>query len=256
MTEALRKACFVDPSLRTRVDAESGQTVLCGVGELHVAMWLERIERTEGLVVKTSAPQVAYRDTIAASATLTYRHVRQSGGPGQFAVVTLRVAPRGRGQGFVFVDETRGGVIPAAYLSSIESGARLALQRGVREGVPLVDVEVALLDGQTHVRDSSAVAFEVAASLGVQAAVAQAGLVRLQPMAQVEVTTPAGFVGAVVGELSARNGAVRYVNVGTSRGVVTALVPLAKTFGLVTALRSRSEGRAQTSLQVAGYEVV
>ncbi|MFZ5441596.1 MAG: elongation factor G, partial [Myxococcota bacterium] len=174
LTEALRKACFEDPSLKVRLDAETGQTVVCGVGELHLSIWLEKLERREKVQVKTSAPRVALRDTVAQSATVTVRHVRQSGGPGQFAVVTVRVRPLPRGQGFAFVDETSGGSVPTPFVEAVEAGARAAMSRGVREGVPLVDVEVALLDGETHVRDSSAVAFEIAGSLALQEAAGRA----------------------------------------------------------------------------------
>jgi elongation factor G len=256
LAEALRKACFEDPSLRVRVDAETGQTVVCGVGELHLSIWLEKLERREGLTVKTGAPQVALRDTVGGEATVTVRHVRQSGGPGQFAVVTLRVRPVLRGAGFVFVDETKGGVVPAPLVSAVEAGVKAAMSRGVREGVPFVDCEVALLDGQVHAKDSSAVAFEIAGSLAFQEAVAQAGVVRLQPMAKAVVHTPEASVGAVLGELSSRRASVAGVEVTGTQATVRASLPLAKTFGLVTALRSRSEGRAEASFSVAGYEAV
>ncbi len=253
LTQALRRATLEDPSLRVRVDAESGQTVLCGVGELHLSIWLEKLARRDQLKVKTGAPMVALRDTFAGEAQVTTRHVRQSGGPGQFAVVTLAVRPAERGAGFRFVDQTRGGVIPAGFVPAVEAGARGALERGLREGVPVVDVEVTLLDGQVHVRDSSAAAFEVAGSLAVQQAGAQVGLVRLEPMARVEVAVPEASLGGVLGELATRSASVESVSAGAA-ALVKARIPLARTFGLVTALRSRSGGRASVSLQVAGYE--
>jgi elongation factor G len=234
------------------VDAESGQTVLCGVGELHLSIWLEKLARRDRLQVKTGAPSVALRDTFGASTTVTYRHVRQSGGPGQFAVVTLAARPAARGSGVRFVDGTRGGVIPQAFVPAIEAGVRAACSRGLREGVPVVDVEVELLDGEVHVRDSSAVAFEVAASLAVQRAGEVTGLVRLEPLARVAVEVPEASLGAVLAELATRSGAVEVVVPG-ARSSVQARLPLARTFGLVTALRSRSGGRASVSLEVAGY---
>lgn len=256
LTEALRKACFEDPSLRVRVDAETAQTVVCGVGELHLIIWLEKLERREGLTVKTGAPRVALRDTVGGEATVTVRHVRQSGGPGQFAVVTLRVRPLPRGAGFAFVDETTGGAVPVPLVAAVEAGVKAAMSRGVRDGVPFVDCEVVLLDGQVHAKDSSAVAFEIAGSLAFQEAVAQAGVVRLQPMAKAVVHAPESSVGAVLGELSSRRASVAGVDVSGTQATVRASLPLAKTFGLVTALRSRSEGRAEASFTVAGYDVV
>ena len=254
LTEALRKACFEDPSLKARVDSETGQTVVCGVGELHLSIWLEKLERREGIEVKAGAPSVALRDTFAGEATVTLRHVRQSGGPGQFAVVTVTARPSPRGRGLVFVDETRGGAVPAAFVKAVEAGVRAAMGRGVREGVPLVDVEVALLAGETHVKDSSAVAFEIAGSLALQEAAERAGLVRLEPVAEVVVTAPEASVGAVLGEFGARRAAVKAVEIDSAaRAVVRASMPLARTFGFVTSLRSQTEGRGVAALSVAGY---
>lgn len=253
LTDALRKACFEDPSLRVRVDGETGQTVLCGVGELHLTIWLEKLARREGVSVKTGAPRVAMRDTVGGEATVTVRHVRQSGGPGQFAVVTLQVRPLARGAGVTFVDETSGGVVPAPLVAAVEAGARAAMSRGVREGVPLVDAELTLLDGQVHVRDSSPAAFEVAGSLALQEAAVKAGLIRLAPQAEVVVTAPEHSVGAVLGELTSRRAAVQGVVVEHQSATVRASMPLEKTFGFVTALRSRTEGRGEASISLAGY---
>jgi elongation factor G len=252
--EALRRACIEDPSLRVRVDAETGQTVLCGVGELHLAIWLEKLARREGLVVKPSAPAVSYRDTVHGEASVTVRHVRQNSGPGQFAVVTVKVAPSAAGSGVSFVDAVQGGAIPAEFVPAVERGARAALSRGVREGVPVVDVEVTLLDGLTHPVDSSAMAFEIAGSLAVQQAVERAGLRRLEPVARAQVTVPEAFLGAALGEVSARRGVVLGVTTVGPLSVIEAKVPVAKTFGFVTALRSRTEGRGGVSLVHAGFE--
>lgn len=252
--EALRRACLEDPSLRVRVDAETGQTVVCGVGELHLAIWLEKLARRDGVVVKASAPAVSYRDTVRGEATVTYRHVRQNSGPGQFAVVTVKVAPLAVGAGVSFVDGVQGGAIPAEFIPAVEKGARAALSRGVREGVPVVDVEVTVLDGLTHPVDSSAMAFEVAGSLAVQQAVERAGLRRLEPVAKAQVTVPEAFLGAALGEVSARRGVVLGVATVGPLSVIDAKVPVAKTFGFVTALRSRTEGRGGVSLVHAGFE--
>lgn len=254
--EALRRACLEDPSLRVRVDGETGQTVLCGVGELHLAIWLEKLARRDGVEVRASAPAVSYRDTIGGEACVTFRHVRQNSGPGQFAVVTVKVAPSPAGAGVVFVDAVAGGSIPAEFIPAVERGARAALQRGVREGVPVVDVTVTLLDGQTHPVDSSAMAFEVAGSLAVQQAVERAGLRRLEPVAKAQVTVPESFLGAALGEVSSRRGVVQGVSTSGPTSVIDAVLPIARTFGFVTSLRSRTEGRGAVSLSHAGFEPV
>lgn len=254
--EALRRACLEDPSLQVRVDGETGQTVLCGVGELHLAIWLEKLSRREGLEVRASAPAVSYRDTVTGSAQVTYRHVRQNSGPGQFAVVTVKVAPSSAGAGVSFVDGVERGVIPAEFIPAVERGARAALERGVREGVPVVDVEVTLLDGLTHSVDSSPMAFEVAASLAVQQAVERAGLCRLEPVARAQVTVPESFLGPALGEVASRRGAVQGVSTVGPVCVIEARVPIARTFGFVTSLRSRTEGRGSVSLSHAGFEPV
>ncbi|MDX2015498.1 MAG: elongation factor G [Myxococcaceae bacterium] len=252
--EALRRACLEDPSLSVRVDVETGQTVLCGVGELHLSIWLEKLARRDGLEVKASAPAVSVRDTVSGDATVTYRHVRQNSGPGQFAVVTVQVTPRPRASGFHFVSRVEGGAVPAEFIPAVERGARNALSRGVREGAPVIDVEVTLLDGEVHVADSSALAFEVAGSLAVQQAVAQAGLVRLEPVAAVEVSVPESHLGAALGEVALRRGKVQgLAQVGEGQ-VISARMPVAKTFGFVTSLRSRTEGRGVVSMTFSGFE--
>ncbi len=254
--EALRRACLEDPSLRVRVDPETGQTVLRGVGELHLAILLEKLARRDGLELKASAPSVSFRDTVAGSATVTYRHVRQTSGPGQFAVVTLRVTPLSRGAGVRFVNDVKGGSVAGEFVPAVERGARAALERGVREGVPVVDVEVTLLDGAMHSVDSSAMAFEIAGSLAVQRAVNEAGPQRLEPVAVAHLSVPEAQLGAALAEVMSRRGAVKNVRTEGRSAVVEAEVPLAKTFGMVTSLRSRTEGRGTLTLAHAGFQPV
>ncbi len=254
--EALRRACLEDPSLRVRVDAETGQTVLCGVGELHLSIWLEKLARRDGLTIRASTPAVSYRDTITGEATVTYRHVRQNSGPGQFAVVTMRVAPNPSGTGFTFVDAVRGGTVAAEFVPAVERGARESLARGVREGVPTIDVQVTLLDGLQHEVDSNAMAFEVAASLAVQQACERAGLSRLEPVAVVHVSVPESHLGAALGEVSTRRGVVKGVTTTLGQSVIEARLPVARSFGFVTSLRSRTEGRGSVSMTLDGFEPV
>jgi elongation factor G len=247
--------CEEDPTLRVGTEAETGRVVLRGMGELHLQICREKLEALE-LELKASAPRVAYRETIRGTARTTYRHKKQGGGPGQFAVVTLEVAPLPRDTGTRFVDLTRGGAVPAEYVSGVEKGARGALTRGVLDGHPVVDVEVRLLDGQTHSHDSSPMAFEIAASLAVQQALKAAGPCLLEPVMAVEVVVPEPFVGAVLADVGRRRGRVQAMAQRAGAMVVSAHVPLAELFGYVDALRSLSEGRGSVSMQSSHYDVV
>jgi elongation factor G len=199
---------------------------------------------------------VAYRDTLKRAVRQEYRHVRQTGGPGQYAHVVLDVGPAPRGAGLVFVDDTRGGSIPRELVPAIEKGVAGAMERGVREGVPLVDVEVRLVDGSTHVKDSTPQAFSMAGSLALQEAARRAGVQRLEPVMEVEVTTPEEYLGEVLGDLSARRGRVQGMEARGPVRVVSARVPMASLFGYVTGLRGRTQGRGQATMRLGSYEPV
>ncbi|RKH56312.1 elongation factor G [Corallococcus llansteffanensis] len=256
LEEGLQRLAAEDPSLRVGVDPESGQVLLSGMGELHLEVVVDRLKTEFGVEARVGQPKVAYRDTLRRAVRQEYRHVRQSGGPGQYARVVLDVGPAPRGAGFVFVDDTRGGTIPRELIPAIEKGVAGALARGVRDGVPLVDVEVRLVDGDTHVKDSTPQAFAIAGSLALQEAAKRAGVQGLEPVMDVEVTTPEEFLGEVLGDLSARRGRVLGMEAkGTSRSV-SARVPMARLFGYVTALRGRTQGRAQASMRLGAYEPV
>nr|APZ78732.1 elongation factor G [Myxococcus sp.] len=255
LEEGLNRLAAEDPSLRVGVDPESGQVLLSGMGELHLEVVVDRLKTEHGVEARVGQPKVAWRDTLQRQVRQEYRHVRQSGGPGQYAVVVLDVGPAPRGAGLVFVDDTRGGTIPRELIPAIEKGVAGAMARGVR-GVPLVDVEVRLVDGDTHVRDSTPQAFSVAGSLALQAAARSAGVQPLEPVMDVEVTTPEEYLGEVLGDLSARRGRVLGMEArGVSR-LVTARVPMANLFGYVTGLRGRTQGRAQASMRLGAYEPV
>ncbi|MBG0562602.1 elongation factor G [Actinoplanes aureus] len=238
-----------DPSLTVRTDAETGQTLLSGLGELHLEVAVEKLRQATGLAVTTGAPQVAFRETVVAGVTgLVYRHVKQDGGAGQFAHVVLDVEPLG-GTGFEFVSAVTGGRVPAEYVRAVEAGCREALAGGPLGGHPVVGLRVTLTDGQTHVKDSSEMAFRAAGRFGLRAALRAATLELLEPVAEVTVSAPTDALGAVLGDLAARRGQV------TDSGVraVTAIVPLAELFGYATRLRSRTHGRGTFTSRPAGY---
>ncbi|MCP3137943.1 elongation factor G [Pyxidicoccus xibeiensis] len=256
LEEGLHRLAAEDPSLRVGVDPESGQVLLSGMGELHLEVIVSRLLTEYGVEARVGQPKVAYRDTVRRKVRQEYRHVRQTGGPGQYAHVVLDVGPAPRGAGLVFVDDTRGGNIPRELVPAIEKGVAGAMERGVRDGVPLVDVEVRLVDGSTHVKDSTPQAFSMAGSLALQEAVRSAGLQGLEPVMDVEVTTPEEYLGEVLGDLSARRGRVLGMEARGVVRVVSARVPMASLFGYVTGLRGRTQGRAQASMRLGAYEPV
>ncbi|PTL83874.1 elongation factor G [Vitiosangium sp. GDMCC 1.1324] len=256
MEDGLTRLAAEDPSLRVEVDPETGQQLLSGMGELHLEIIVDRLRTEYGVETRVGQPKVAYRETLRQNVRQEYRHVRQTGGPGQYAHVVLEVAPAPRGSGLVFVDETHGGVIPKELVPAIEKGVAGAMQRGVLAGYPVVDVEVRLVDGSTHVRDSTPQAFTMAGSLAFQEAAHRAGMQLLEPVMDVEVTTPEEFLGDVLGDLSARRGRVRGMEGHGAVRNVSALVPMASLFGYVTSLRGRTQGRASATLRLATYEPV
>ncbi|MFC7528427.1 elongation factor G [Actinoplanes sp. GCM10030250] len=238
-----------DPSLTVRTDAETGQTLLSGLGELHLEVSVEKLRQATGLQLSTGRPQVAYRETVVRGVTgVVFRHVKQDGGAGQFAHVVLDVEPLA-GTGFEFASTVTGGRVPAEFARAVEAGCREALSAGPLGGHPVVGLRVTLTDGQTHVKDSSEMAFRAAGRFGLRAALGAATLQVLEPVAEVTVTAPSDALGAVLGDLAARRGQV------TDSGVraVTAIVPLAELFGYATRLRSRTSGRGTFTSRPAGY---
>jgi elongation factor G len=256
LEDGLQRLAAEDPSLRVGVDPESGQVLLSGMGELHLEVVVDRLLTEYGVEARVGQPKVAYRDTLRRGVRQEYRHVRQTGGPGQYAHVVLDVGPAPRGAGLVFVDDTRGGSIPKELVPAIEKGVAGAMARGIRDGIPLVDVEVRLVDGSTHVKDSTPQAFSMAGSLALQEAARSAGVLALEPVMEVEVTTPEEYLGEVLGDLSARRGRVQGMEARGTARVVSARVPMASLFGYVTGLRGRTQGRAQASMRLGSYEPV
>jgi elongation factor G len=258
--QALAKALQVllreDPSLRLRQDAESGQTIVSGMGELQLEVSIEKLRERFGVEVSVGRPQVACRETVSKETEVHHVHRKQNGGQGQFAELRLRIAPRGRGEGIAFENRVVGGVIPREFIPAIEAGIRRAAQSGVLAGYPCVDFVATLLDGSHHERDSTAMVFELAAAAAFREAAAQAGPQLLEPVMAVEVTTPAEHVGDCIGDLHRRRGMVRGQAMRGNAIVVEAHVPLARMFGYIGNLRALSSGRAQYAMQFDHYAVV
>ena len=254
--EALQKLAKEDPSFRVAVNRETGQTLISGMGELHLEIIVDRMLREFKVDANVGRPQVAYRETIQRVAEAEGRFVRQSGGHGQFGVVDLRIEPLGKGAGFEFVDETKGGSIPRNFIPSVEDGVKEAMESGVLAGYPMVDVRAALLDGQYHEVDSSDLAFKIAGSMAFKKAAEQAHPVLLEPVMEVEVVTPQEFMGDVIGDLSSRRGKILNMENRAGAQVIEARVPLATMFGYATKLRSITQGRATYTMQFGAYEPV
>jgi len=252
--QALHRISLEDPSFRVSQDEESGQTIIRGMGELHLEIILDRLRREFKVPTEVGAPQVAYRESISRPAAAQGRYVRQSGGRGQYGHCHIEVAPAEAGSGIVFLDKIVGGTIPKEFIAPIEKGVRDACEKGVLAGFPLVDVEVRLVDGSYHEVDSNERAFFIAGSMALKEAAHQAGLGLLEPVMKLEVTTPEEYLGDVMGDLSSRRGRVQGMESRPGVQVVSALVPLATMFGYATDLRSKTQGRATFSMEFSHYD--
>ena len=257
LANALQKLAEEDPTFQVRVDENTGQTQISGMGELHLEVLVERMRREFKVVANVGRPQVAYRETITRPAKAQGRFVRQSGGRGQFGDVVLEVEPLEKGKGFEFENKIVGGAIPKEYIPAVEQGVREALSTGIVAGYPVVDVKATLVDGSYHEVDSSEMAFKIAASIGFKEAMQKGAPVLLEPIMKVEVTTPEEFTGDVMGNLSSRRGNIEGMT-PRSNGVtaITALVPLSEMFGYATDLRSATQGRATFTMEFNHYAEV
>jgi elongation factor G len=253
---ALQRLSEEDPTFRVHTDEESGQTRIAGMGELHLDVLVDRMVREFKVAANVGRPQVAYRETIRRSAEGNYRHVKQTGGKGQYGHVVIKVEPNTQGAGYEFVDKIVGGTIPREYIKPIDMGIREALETGPYNGHRMVDVKVTLFDGSFHEVDSSEMAFRIAASMALKEAVAKASPVILEPLMQVEVTMPDQFLGDVIGDINARRGHIEAMESRGSTQVVRARVPLAEMFGYATDLRSMTQGRASYSMELSHYAEV
>jgi elongation factor G len=254
---ALQKLAEEDPTFRVHSDAETGQTIISGMGELHLEIIVDRMQREFKVDANIGRPQVAYRETIKKRVDkVEGKFIRQSGGKGQYGHVVINVMPAEQGQGYVFEDKIVGGVIPREFIAPVEAGIKEALENGIIAGYPMVDVKVELVYGSYHDVDSSEMAFKIAGSMAVKDGARKAGAVILEPIMKVEVTSPADYMGDVLGDLSARRGRIGGMNQRGEAQVIDAQVPLAEMFGYSTRLRSMTQGRAVYSMEFSHYDEV
>ena len=254
MGVALQKLSEEDPSFRVRTDEETLQTIIAGMGELHLEIIVDRMKREFKVEANVGKPQVAYREAIRVKAEdIEGKYIRQSGGRGQYGHVVIDIEPLERGKGYEFVDAVKGGVVPREYIQPVNKGIQEAVQRGVLAGYQILDVKVTLKDGSYHEVDSSEAAFKIAGSMAFQDACRKAGIYLLEPIMKVEVVTPEQFMGDVIGDLNAKRGQIQDMTERFGARVVTALVPLSEMFGYVTNLRSMTQGRASSSMEFAHY---
>jgi len=256
MGVALSRLAQEDPSFRVSTDVESGQTVIKGMGELHLDIIVDRMRREFKVDANVGAPQVAYRETITRQAEIDYTHKKQTGGSGQFARIKLVFEPLEPGEGFVFQNAITGGAVPKEFIPGVDKGLKSALETGVLAGFPMIDFKVTLVDGASHDVDSSVLAFEIASRAAFREGVPKAGPVLLEPMMKVEVVTPEEYMGDIIGDLNSRRGMVQGMDSRGNAQVINAMVPLANMFGYVNNLRSMSQGRAQYTMVFDHYEKV
>ena len=254
LTDALIKLAEEDPTFRVRYDQDTGQTVMSGMGELHLEILVDRLRREFHVEASVGKPQVAYREAITKKAEARGRYVRQTGGRGQYGDCELQIEPQAPGAGFMFENRIVGGSVPREFVPGIQRGAREALDTGVVAGYPVVDVKVSLVDGSFHAVDSSEMAFRIAASMAVKEALRRAGSVLLEPVMELQVITPGDYLGDVLGDLGARRGRIKAMEGEGNTQVLEAEVPLVEMFGYATDLRSSSQGRATFSMEFGRYE--
>jgi elongation factor G len=253
---ALNRLAAEDPSFRVSTDHESGQTIIKGMGELHLEILVDRMKREFKVEANVGAPQVAYREYLAKPVDVDYTHKKQSGGTGQFGRVKVKVTPGERGSGIVFKDEIKGGNIPKEYIPAIEKGMRETAESGQLIGFPIIDFEILLYDGAYHDVDSSALAFEITGRAAMREVAQKAGIKLLEPIMRVEVVTPEDYLGDVIGDMNSRRGQIQGTDSRGNAQSVEAMVPLANMFGYVNQLRSFTQGRAQYTMQFSHYDEV
>jgi len=256
LSYALKALSDEDPTFKIRYDFQTGQTTIAGMGELHLEILVDRLKREFNVLASTGSPQVAYKETVKKTATAEGKYIRQSGGRGQYGHCFLRVEPLNRGEGYKFLNEIKGGAIPAEFIPAVEKGVKEAMSKGVLAGYPLVDMSVALYDGTFHEVDSSEVAFKIAGSMALQQAVKQANPVLLEPIMKLEVTTPEEFMGDVIGDLSSKRAQITETQERGKFKVILCTVPLAELSGYATVLRSLTQGRATFYMEPSHYEEV
>jgi elongation factor G len=253
---ALQRLAEEDPTFRVKTDPETSETLIAGMGELHLDVLVDRMVREFKVAANIGKPQVSYRETIRRASEGNGRFVRQTGGKGQYGHAVVRAEPNVKGGGYEFIDKIVGGTIPREYIKPIDMGIRETLDSGIYANVPMVDVKVTLIDGSYHEVDSSEMAFKIAGSMAIKDAVSKANPVVLEPMMRVEVTMPEEFMGDVIGDINSRRGQIEGMDPRGSTQVVRAAVPLAEMFGYATDLRSMTQGRASYSMELSHYAEV
>jgi len=256
LSVALSKLAAEDPSFRVSTDIESGQTILKGMGELHLDIKVDVLKRQYKVDANIGAPQVAYRETITRKADVDYTHKKQTGGSGQFARVKIEIEPGEKGAGFEFESKIVGGAVPKEFIPGVEKGMKSVMDSGILAGFPVIDLKATLVDGAYHEVDSSVLAFEIASRAALREGLQKAGPKLLEPVMKVEVVTPEEYLGSIIGDLTSRRGQVQGQEMRGNATVVNALVPLANMFGYVNTLRSMSQGRAQFTMHFDSYAQV
>lgn len=251
---SLRRLLEEDPTFRVSGDSETGETIISGMGELHLEVLVERMKREFSVEANVGRPQVAYKETIQKASQAEGKYIRQSGGRGQYGHVWLKAAPLERGEGFIFINAIKGGVIPREFIPAVEKGVKEAMAKGILAGYPLTDVEISLYDGSFHDVDSSEAAFKIAASIALQEAAKTADPVILEPIMKIQVVTPPEFLGDVTGDLAAKRGKIEAIDDRINTKVVDAFVPLAEMFGYATKLRSMTQGRGSFTMEFNRYD--
>ena len=253
---ALAKLAEEDPTFRTWTDEETGQTIIAGMGELHLDIIVDRLLREFKVEANVGAPQVSYKETIKGTADVDYKYKKQSGGSGQYGHVKIRVAPNESGKGYEFINKVVGGAIPKEYIPAVDAGIRGAIQAGILAGYEVVDVKVELYDGSYHEVDSSEMAFKIAGSIAFKEAMKQAQPILMEPIMKVSVTVPDDYTGTVIGDLSSRRGQIQGQEARPGSVQVDALVPLSEMFGYTSDLRSNTQGRGQYAMEPHSYQEV
>ncbi len=253
---ALHNLSEEDPTFQTRVDPETGQTIISGMGELHLEILRDRLFREFKVKANCGAPEVAYRETITTNAEADGKFIRQTGGRGQYGHVTIKISPKGRGEGLTIENRVKGGNIPREFIKPVENGLKEAAMTGVLAGYPVIDIHIDILDGSSHTVDSSEIAFKLAASIAFREAVKNAGLVLLEPIMKLEIHAPEDNMGDVIGDVSSRRGHIIEVDTQSNFSEISAQVPLSELFGYTTALRSLTKGRASNSMEPSHFELV
>ena len=256
MSTALVKLAEEDPTFKTYTDQETGQTIIAGMGELHLDIIVDRLLREFKVEANVGNPQVAYKESIKSSAEAEAKYVRQTGGHGQYGHVKLRVEPQEPGKGYEFVNAIVGGVVPKEYIGSVDAGVQEALQSGIIAGYPVLDVKVTLFDGSYHEVDSSEMAFKIAGSMAIKDALQKASPTLLEPIMKVEITTPEEYLGDVMGDVNGRRGRIEGMELENGLQTIHGFVPLSEMFGYATSLRSNTQGRANYSMEFDHYEAV